>query len=73
MGLLFATIFYPIISTTKRHKTIVWGFRIAAIPLVIVLYITLVRNFYTSNPYATCNGCRYLSCFPLKSNNYCKE
>ena len=52
MGLLFGMIFYPIISETKRHKSIVWGLRIAAIPLAIVLYVVLIRNFYTSDPYA---------------------
>lgn len=52
MGLLVGTIFYPVISPTKRHKAITWGFRIAAIPLVIVLFVVLTRNFYTSDPYA---------------------
>ncbi|KAH8835734.1 rhomboid-domain-containing protein [Flagelloscypha sp. PMI_526] len=72
MGLLCATIFYPVISETRRHKLIMWGFRIAAIPIAIVLYVVLIRNFYTANPYAACEGCRYLSCWPTSSNNYCK-
>ncbi|KAF9270141.1 rhomboid-domain-containing protein [Marasmius fiardii PR-910] len=52
MGLLFGMIFYPIISETKRHKTIVWALRVAAIPVAIVMFVVLTRNFYTSDPYA---------------------
>jgi hypothetical protein len=52
MGLLIGTTFYPVISMTRRHKLIMWGFRLAAIPLAIILYVVLVRNFYTSDPYA---------------------
>ncbi len=52
MGLIVGTTFYPVISTTRRHKLIVWGFRLAAIPLAIILYVVLVRNFYTADPYA---------------------
>lgn len=71
MGLLVAMMFYPIISTTKRHKMITWACRIAVIPVAIVLYVVLVRNFYTSDPYSACSGCRYLSCFPTAANNHC--
>ena len=52
MGLLVGTVFYPVISETKRHKLIMWIFRIIAIPLAIVLFVLLTRNFYTSDPYA---------------------
>ncbi|TFK41249.1 hypothetical protein BDQ12DRAFT_697116 [Crucibulum laeve] len=72
MGLLVGMTFYPVISTTKRHRLITWAFRLAAIPLAVILYIVLTRNFYTSDPYAACAGCRYLSCFPTASNNHCK-
>ncbi|THH11749.1 hypothetical protein EW146_g7942 [Bondarzewia mesenterica] len=72
MGLLVGTTFYPVISTTRRHKIIMWCFRFTAIPLAVILYVVLVRNFYTSNPYAACSGCRYLSCFPTSSNNHCQ-
>jgi membrane associated rhomboid family serine protease len=72
MGLLVGTTFYPVISTTKRHKAIMWAFRLAALPVVIILFVLLIRNFYTSDPYAACPGCRYLSCFPTNSNNHCK-
>ena len=52
MGLLVGTIFYPVISESKRHKAIMWCFRIVALPIVIVLFVVLIRNFYTSDPYA---------------------
>ncbi|KAL0578732.1 hypothetical protein V5O48_003288 [Marasmius crinis-equi] len=52
MGLLVGMVFYPIISETKRHKTIVWALRIAAIPIAIIMFVILTRNFYTSDPYA---------------------
>lgn len=72
MGLLVGTTLYPVISPTKRHKLIMWSFRLAAIPLAIVLFVVLIRNFYTSDPYAACSGCRYLSCIPTASNNHCQ-
>lgn len=52
MGLLVGTVLYPIISATKRHRIIVWIFRLAAIPLAVILFIVLIRNFYKSDPYA---------------------
>lgn len=52
MGLLVGTTFYPVISVSKRHKAIMWGFRLAALPIFIVLFVVLIRNFYTSDPYA---------------------
>ncbi|KAF9646113.1 rhomboid-domain-containing protein [Thelephora ganbajun] len=72
MGLLVGTVFYPIISPTRRHVLISWAFRLAALPLVIVLFVVLIRNFYTSDPYSACSWCRYLSCIPTNANNYCK-
>ena len=52
MGILGAAILYPVVSTTKRHKIIMWIVRIAMIPVVVVLYVLLIRNFYTDNPFA---------------------
>ncbi|KAG2023575.1 hypothetical protein CC2G_001213 [Coprinopsis cinerea AmutBmut pab1-1] len=77
MGLLVGTIFYPVISASKRHKTIMWGFRLAAIPLVILLFVLLIRNFYTSDPYAgksyPCRriGCTYASFKPVLGAGTC--
>ncbi|KAF7985258.1 hypothetical protein HWV62_6383 [Athelia sp. TMB] len=72
MGLLVGTTFYPVISTTRRHKGVMWAFRLAALPAAVVLFVVLIRNFYTADPYAACPGCRYLSCFPTSSNNHCQ-
>lgn len=72
MGLLVGTTFYPVISVTKRHRLIMWSFRLLAIPLTVVLFVVLTRNFYTSNPYAACTWCRYLSCIPMAANNHCQ-
>jgi len=72
MGLLVGTTFYPVISVTKRHRLVMWSFRLLAIPLAVILFVVLTRNFYTSNPYAACTWCRYLSCLPIAANNYCK-
>lgn len=52
MGLLVGTTLYPVLSPSKRHRLIMWAFRLAAIPLAIVLFVVLIRNFYTSDPYA---------------------
>lgn len=52
LGLLVGTTLYPVISVTKRHRLVMWTFRIVAIPIAIVLYVVLTRNFYTSDPYA---------------------
>lgn len=52
MGLLVAMVFYPIISTTTRHKYITLTLRIIAIPIPIVLFVLLIRNFYTGDPYS---------------------
>lgn len=72
VGILVGTFFYPVISATRRHKLIMWIFRLAALPIAIVLFVVLTRNFYTSDPYAACAGCRFLSCFPTNANNHCK-
>ena len=52
MGILVGTVLYPVISVTKRHLLITWIFRLAAIPLAVLLFVVLIRNFYTSDPYA---------------------
>lgn len=52
MGLLVSAILYPVVSPSRRHKAIVWGLRVAAIPVSVVLMVVLIRNFYTGDPYA---------------------
>ncbi|KAI0080317.1 rhomboid-domain-containing protein [Panus rudis PR-1116 ss-1] len=72
MGILCGMALYPIISASKRHRIITWTLRLAAIPLAVVLFVVLIRNFYKSDPYAACSWCRYLSCIPTSANNHCK-
>ena len=72
MGLLCAVLFLPIVHPSPRHKYIVWALRAIALPLLIVMFVVLVKNFYKDDPSASCSWCRYLSCYPTSSNNYCK-
>lgn len=48
MGLLMGTILYPSISETKRHRYIVWGCRIVALPLIVMAFVLTIRNFCMS-------------------------
>ncbi|WVQ93311.1 hypothetical protein IAU59_000379 [Kwoniella sp. CBS 9459] len=72
IGILLGIILYPSISETKRHRYIIWGARVAAFVLVILAFVLTIKNFYTDDPNAACEWCRYLSCIPTKSNEYCK-
>ena len=64
MGLLVGTVFYPVISTTKRHKLIMYYFRLAALPVAIVLFVELTHNAYTADPYTGMSSsfrcCRFI-------------
>ncbi|GAA5924938.1 rhomboid family protein [Sporobolomyces koalae] len=73
MGLVVALLLFPIVhSPSPAHKWIFYGLRVLALPLAIVLFVVLVRNFYTGDPSTACSWCRYLSCWPTSSNNRCK-
>ena len=50
MGLLMGIILYPSINETPRHRYIVWGCRVLAVPLIIMAFVLTTRNF-----------CEYLS------------
>lgn len=52
MGLLVAMALYPIISPSNRHRIIVIVLRLIAVPLAIVMFVVLIRNFYKTDPYA---------------------
>jgi hypothetical protein len=52
MALFVGTIFYPVISVSKRHRIGMTTARILAIPVAVILFVVLIRNFYTSDPYA---------------------
>lgn len=40
---------FPIIHQTKRHRIIFIVLRCIAAPVVIVLFVVLIRNFYVSS------------------------
>ncbi|WVQ81172.1 hypothetical protein IAT38_003294 [Cryptococcus sp. DSM 104549] len=71
MGILTGIILYPSISETKRHRYIVWGCRAIALPLIIIAMVLTIKNFYTDDPNAACEWCKYLSCIPTNSNSHC--
>ena len=52
MALFVGTVFYPVISVSKRHRIIMMTARILALPVAVILFVVLTRNFYTSDPYA---------------------
>ncbi|KIK55866.1 hypothetical protein GYMLUDRAFT_263916 [Collybiopsis luxurians FD-317 M1] len=55
LELLTGITFFPIISVTTRRSLITWTCRVIALVLSIILFVVLIRNFYTSDPYAgTC-------------------
>ncbi|WWC64118.1 uncharacterized protein I303_106726 [Kwoniella dejecticola CBS 10117] len=72
IGILLGIILYPSISETKRHKYILWGARVVAFVLAILAFVLTIKNFYTDDPNAACEWCRYLSCIPTNSNQHCK-
>ncbi|WWC91298.1 uncharacterized protein L201_006241 [Kwoniella dendrophila CBS 6074] len=72
IGILLGIILYPSISETKRHKYILWVARVIAFVLAILAFVLTIKNFYTDDPNANCEWCRYLSCIPTNSNEHCK-
>ncbi|GAN08767.1 rhomboid-domain-containing protein [Mucor ambiguus] len=71
MGLLLGILLAPNRPTaTRRTILFVWIARIAALVVVIVLYVVFLRIFYTSSDLSTiCPNCKYLSCLPV--NGWC--
>ncbi|BGO88928.1 hypothetical protein NBRC10512_005682 [Rhodotorula toruloides] len=72
MGLLTSILLFPIVHPSRTHKYVFIGLRLLALPLVVVVFVVLVRNFYTGDPATACSWCRYLSCWPTAANNHCK-
>ncbi|KAG8905985.1 hypothetical protein FRB99_007842 [Tulasnella sp. 403] len=52
LGLLSAIALYPVITETKQRTTLLWALRLLAVAVGIILFVVLIRNFYTANPYA---------------------
>ncbi|GAA6035058.1 hypothetical protein JCM8097_002165 [Rhodosporidiobolus ruineniae] len=72
VGLLTAVVLFPIIHPSRTHKWVFVALRAVAFVLLIVVFVVLTRNFYTSDPSKSCSWCRYLSCWPTANNNHCK-
>lgn len=56
MGLMLGIFFVPSTAETKRYKMILWGCRLAAIPLAIVAFVMTTKNFCESSSH--CGRCR---------------
>lgn len=71
MGLLLGVLLSPNRLTASRRAIIfTWIARIAALVVIIVLYVVFLRIFYTSTDLSTiCPNCKYLSCLPV--NGWC--
>ncbi|KAF9977005.1 hypothetical protein BGZ73_007311 [Actinomortierella ambigua] len=67
-GILAGLIFMPAIFFSKRDKMIKLGLRVIALPLLILILVLGITNFYSGNP-ATCSWCRLLDCLPI--NGWC--
>ncbi|PWN92918.1 rhomboid-domain-containing protein [Acaromyces ingoldii] len=65
VGILGGLMFCSSIHPTKRHRLIVWVFRVIAAGLLVGFFVGLATNFYSSDdPNKACTWCRYLSCLP---------
>ncbi|POW23356.1 hypothetical protein PSHT_00346 [Puccinia striiformis] len=72
MGILLAILLFPVLHQTSVHRFGFYTVRVISLIGVILMFILLYRNFFTEDPAASCNWCRYLSCWPTASNNRCK-
>ncbi|GAA5984829.1 hypothetical protein JCM5350_004251 [Sporobolomyces pararoseus] len=73
MGLVVSLLLFPVVhSPSRTHKYIFYALRVVALPLSIIMFVVLIRNFYTGDPSTACSWCRYLSCWPTAQNNRCK-
>lgn len=72
VGLLGGMTLSPSIHETKRHRLIIWVFRLVGFALCVAYFVVLGLNFYKSDdPTKACTWCRYLSCIPTFSQ--CKN
>ncbi|KAG0151859.1 hypothetical protein CROQUDRAFT_35929 [Cronartium quercuum f. sp. fusiforme G11] len=72
MGLLLSGLLYPVLHQTRLHRLAFALTRTFCTIGALVMFIVLYKNFFTSDPAASCDWCRYLSCWPTKANNQCK-
>ncbi|MBW0516992.1 hypothetical protein O181_056707 [Austropuccinia psidii MF-1] len=72
MGLLLAILLFPVLHQTMAHRWTFYTVRTICLVGAILMFILLYKNFFLEDPAASCNWCRYLSCWPTASNNRCK-
>ncbi|KAG9320691.1 hypothetical protein KVV02_002921 [Mortierella alpina] len=65
-GILTGLVFMPVVYFSKRDKLIKLGLRVAALPLIVLIIVLGLTNFYKGT---SCSWCRYLSCLPI--NGWC--
>ncbi|KAF9919970.1 hypothetical protein FBU30_010300 [Linnemannia zychae] len=66
-GILTGLVFMPVVYFSKRDKYIKLGLRVIALPLIIMLIVLGLTNFYSGA--SNCSWCKYLSCLPI--NGWC--
>jgi membrane associated rhomboid family serine protease len=65
VGTLCGMMLLPSIHTTRRHRLIVWFFRLVGAAVLVVYFVMLTLNFYgAEDPAKACTWCRYFSCLP---------
>lgn len=66
-GILTGLVFMPVVYFSKRDKYIKLGLRVIALPLIVMLIVLGLTNFYKGAN--NCSWCKYLSCLPI--NGWC--
>ncbi|KAF9365536.1 hypothetical protein BGX34_009574 [Mortierella sp. NVP85] len=66
-GILSGLVFMPVVYFSKRDKFIKMGLRFIALPLIILIIVLGLTNFYKGAN--NCSWCKYLSCLPI--NGWC--
>ncbi|KAF9435321.1 hypothetical protein BGZ76_006519 [Entomortierella beljakovae] len=66
-GILTGLVFMPVVYFSKRDKLIKLGLRVIALPLIILIIVLGLTNFYKGEN--NCSWCKYLSCLPI--NGWC--
>ncbi|WAQ81502.1 hypothetical protein PtA15_1A844 [Puccinia triticina] len=72
MGILLAILLFPVLHQTIAHRWTFYAVRLVGLVGAILMFVLLYQNFFTDDPAASCDWCRYLSCWPTASNNRCK-
>ncbi|KAG0365999.1 hypothetical protein BGX24_003882, partial [Mortierella sp. AD032] len=63
-GILTGLVFMPVVYFSKRDKYIKLGLRVIALPLIVMLIVLGLTNFYKG-----ANNCSWCSCLPI--NGWC--